>query len=113
MASAATRSGKRRRRKPSQFLEYCRIARRSRSKLPSGGLSIPSAIGSVDDLASQPLLQDNARTIAASSKHQNFIDQDLGADLGRVFNDVATALAAGDMTPEEAAQTLQDAWENK
>ena len=47
------------------------------------------------------------------SKHQNFIDQDLGADLGRVFNDVATALAAGDMTPEEGAQTLQDAWENK
>ncbi len=95
-----------------KFLEYF-ASRDVQKKIAEGGLGIPSAIGSVDDLGSQPLLQDNARTIAASSKHQNFIDQDLGADLGRVFNDVATALAAGDMTPEEAAQTLQDAWENK
>ena len=81
--------------------------------IAQSGLGIPSAIGSVEDLASSPLLQANAQTIAASSKHQNFIDQDLGADLGRVFNDVATALAAGEMTADEGAQTLQDAWQNK
>lgn len=94
------------------FLKYW-ASRDQQKPLAEQGLIIPSAIGSVDDLAAAPLLQDNARTIAASSKHQNFIDQDLGADLGRVFNDVATALAAGEMTPEEAAQTLQEAWENK
>ena len=95
-----------------QFLEYF-ASREVQQKIAKAGLGIPSAIGSVEDLASAPLLQANAETIAASSKHQNFIDQDLGADLGRVFNDVATALAAGEMTPDEAAQTLQDAWENK
>jgi len=94
------------------FLKYW-ASRDQQKPLAEQGLIIPSAIGSVEDLAAAPLLQANAHTIAASSKHQNFIDQDLGADLGRVFNDVATALAAGEMTPEEAAQTLQDAWENK
>ncbi len=94
------------------FLMYF-ASREVQQAIAKQSLGIPSAIGSVEDLAAAPLLQDNAKTIAASSKHQNFIDQDLGADLGRVFNDVATALAAGEMTPEEAAQTLQDAWENK
>ena len=44
--------------------------------------------------------------------HQNFLDQDLGPDVGRVMNDVATALVAGNMTPEDAAKQLQDAWDN-
>ena len=44
--------------------------------------------------------------------HQNFLDQDLGPDVGRVMNDVATALVAGKMTPEDAAKALQDAMDN-
>ena len=94
-----------------QFLQFW-ASREQQKAIAEAGLNIPSAIGSADDLK-DPLLKEIAMTIAASSKHQNFIDQDLGPDLGRVFNDMATALAAGDTTPEEAAKTLQDAWVNK
>lgn len=41
--------------------------------------------------------------------HQNFLDQDLGPNVGRVVNDVSVAIAAGQMSPEEAVQQIQDA----
>ena len=36
-----------------------------------------------------------AAELAKSTYHQNYFDQDLGPDVGRVLNDVTTALAAG------------------
>jgi raffinose/stachyose/melibiose transport system substrate-binding protein len=93
-----------------QFLEFF-ASREQQKPIAVAGINIPTAIGSADDLT-DPILQAAAKAIAASSKHQNFLDQDLGPDVGRVFNDVSVALAAGDMTPEEAAQALQDALDN-
>jgi raffinose/stachyose/melibiose transport system substrate-binding protein len=93
-----------------KFLEFF-ASREQQKPIAEQGINIPTAIGSADDLK-DPILQAAAKAIAASSKHQNFLDQDLGPDLGRVFNDVSVALAAGDMTPEEAAQALQDALDN-
>ena len=54
-----------------------------------------------------------ARAISNSTWHQNFLDQDLGPSVGRVVNDVSVAIAAGDMTPEEGAQQIQDAWDQR
>ena len=76
------------------------------------GLGIPSATG-VAEYITDPTLQWVVETIAAASKHQNFADRDLGPSAGGAFNDVAVALAAGEMTAEEAAATLQDAWDNR
>jgi raffinose/stachyose/melibiose transport system substrate-binding protein len=44
---------------------------------------------------------------------QNFLDQDLGPSVGRVVNDVPVAIAAGDVTPEEAARQIQEAWDQR
>jgi hypothetical protein len=42
------------------------------------------------------------------------MDQLLGPDTGRVFNDVSAKVAAGNTTPEQAAKTIEDSWiENK
>ena len=42
------------------------------------------------------------------------MDQLLGPDTGRVFNDVCAEVAAGNTTPEQAAKTIEDSWnENK
>lgn len=76
------------------------------------GLGIPAALG-VEKYITDPTLQWVVTTIAGASKHQNFADRDLGPSAGGAFNDVAVALAAGEMTAEEAAATLQDAWDNK
>ncbi len=93
-----------------QFLEFF-ASRQEQKPIAEQGINIPTAIGSADDLK-DPILQAAAKAIAASSKHQNFLDQDLGPDIGRVFNDVSVALAAGETTPEEAAASLQEALDN-
>ncbi len=67
----------------------------------------------------------NGRLPASSSSHwssrppssspprpgiQNFLDQDLGPAVGRVVNDVSVEIVSGQMSAEDAAQQIQDAW---
>lgn len=94
-----------------KFLEYF-VAVDQQKAIAEAGLGIPTSLG-IDQYISDPTLQSVAQTIAASSMHQNFADRDLGPSVGGVYNDVAVALAAGEMTPEEAAAALQDAWDNQ
>jgi raffinose/stachyose/melibiose transport system substrate-binding protein len=37
----------------------------------------------------------------------------LGANVGRVVNDVSADLAAGATTPKDAAQAVQEAWDSE
>lgn len=94
-----------------EFLKYF-LKAEQQNDAAAQGLYIPSAIGSEKHIV-DPLVVKAAETIGTSSKHQLFLDQDLGPDVGRVFNDVAVALAAGEMTPEEGAEALQDAYDNR
>ena len=54
-----------------------------------------------------------AGDIAASTYHQIFLDQDLGPSVGRVVNDISVAVAAGEMSPEDAAAAIQQAWDEQ
>jgi raffinose/stachyose/melibiose transport system substrate-binding protein len=48
--------------------------------------------------------------MAKATWHQNYLDQDLGPNVGRVVNDISTELVAGQMSAEEAVQQIQDAF---
>ena len=74
------------------------------------GFFIPVAKGAAEDMKN-PFFRQISENIAASEYHQIFYDQMLGPDVGRVVNDVSTDLAAGMITPDEAAATVQEAWE--
>ena len=74
------------------------------------GVHIPVTIGAAEALEN-PFFRLHAENIARSDYHQIFYDQDLGPSVGRVVNDVSTDLAAGLLTPEEAARQVQEAWE--
>ena len=74
------------------------------------GFFIPVAKGAAEDMTN-PFFRQISENIAASEYHQIFYDQMLGPDVGRVVNDVSTDLAAGMITPEEAASTVREAWE--
>ena len=74
------------------------------------GLFIPVAKGADDEMAN-PFFQRVSKNIAASNYHQIFYDQMLGPDVGRVVNDISADLAAGVISPQEAAETVHEAWE--
>ncbi len=74
------------------------------------GFFIPVAKGAADEMQN-PYFRQVSENIAASNYHQIFYDQMLGPDVGRVVNDVSTDLAAGVITPEEAAEAVHEAWE--
>jgi hypothetical protein len=38
------------------------------------------------------------------------MDQLLGPDTGRVFNDVSADTASGNTTPEKGVKTIEDSW---
>jgi raffinose/stachyose/melibiose transport system substrate-binding protein len=69
--------------------------------------AVPAANAAITD----PLLKLAADELARSTYHQNYFDQDLGPDVGRVVNDQTTALVAGSATPGEVAKQIQEAWD--
>jgi raffinose/stachyose/melibiose transport system substrate-binding protein len=79
-------------------------------RLAQAKFLIPVAKGAEDGVT-DPLLAQAAAQLAASTWHQNYFDQDLGPSIGRVVNDVSVEIAAGNMTGEEGARMIQEAFE--
>jgi raffinose/stachyose/melibiose transport system substrate-binding protein len=94
-----------------EFLQFLTNAENQR-ELAARNLQIPAAKGA-EQAVNDPLLKIAAASLAASTYHQNFYDQDLGPAVGRVVNDATTDLASGAATPEGAAKQIQDAWEQE
>jgi raffinose/stachyose/melibiose transport system substrate-binding protein len=70
---------------------------------------LPTAVGS-DANVKDPSLADSAAQMAKATWHQNYLDQDLGPNVGRVVNDMSVELVSGGVTPEDALQQIQDAF---
>ena len=78
-------------------------------RLAAGNYLIPTYQGAEAGLGS-PFMRNIAHNIAVSKYHQNFYDQDLGPNVGRVVNDATAELAGGTMTPKQVAKAVQDAF---
>ena len=54
------------------------------------------------------------KALASDANHSDWIclamDQLLGRETGRVFNDEALAIAAGTKSPEQATQVIEHSW---
>ena len=79
------------------------------SAVAATGVYLP-AVPAANDAIKDPLLKQAGEELAHSTYHQNYFDQDLGPDVGRVVNDQTTALVSGSATPEQVARRIQDAW---
>ena len=86
------------------------VSKETQSEDAANGAYIPVVKGA-DTSIKNPFLKQVAGNIANSKYHQIFYDQFLGADIGRVVNDVSTDLAAGIISPEEATAQVQESWE--
>ena len=74
------------------------------------GMFIPAAKGAGEELVN-PFFREIAAALGRAHYTQNFYDQMLGPNTGRVVNDVSADLAAGRITPKQVAQQIQDAWD--
>lgn len=93
------------------FLKY--FATKDVQKLAAeAGVYVPAVKGTSGFITNQ-LTAQVSDMLANATWLQNFLDQDLGPSVGRVVNDMSVAIAAGDVTPEEATQQIQDAWDQR
>ena len=99
---------------PPEALDFLKffVSAEEQKAAAEAGVYVPATKGT-DGFIKNPLVAEVARAISHSTWHQNFLDQDLGPSVGRVVNDVSVAIAAGDMTPEEGAEQIQDAWDQR
>ncbi|GHA21318.1 ABC transporter substrate-binding protein [Devosia pacifica] len=70
---------------------------------------LPTTIGAQEGVA-DPTMAMAAEQMSKATWHQNYLDQDLGPNVGRVVNDMSVELVDGQMTPQEALQQIQDAF---
>jgi raffinose/stachyose/melibiose transport system substrate-binding protein len=96
---------------PKEALDFMKLllGRNIQSKLAAEGLSIPMVKGTAEAIH-DPFY----KALALEVNHSGWIglamDQLLGRETGRVFNDEALAVAAGAKSPEQAAQTIENSW---
>jgi raffinose/stachyose/melibiose transport system substrate-binding protein len=91
------------------FLAYFSGADAER-RMAQEGMLIPVAVGAEDGVT-DTFMSMAAEQLSNSTWHQNYFDQDLGPNIGRVVNDVAVEIVSGQMTGEEGAQMIQEAFD--
>ena len=85
------------------------LGKETQDKLAAAGLSIPMVKGTSDSIKT-PYIRALAEEAENSGWIQIAMDQLLGPDTGRLFNDQAAAIAAGTTTPEAAVKAIEASW---
>lgn len=81
-------------------------------EIAASGAYIPSLTGTSSAITN-PVERQVATSLEQASTVQIFFDQALGPSVGRVVNDASVAVAAAQMTPQAAGQSVQQAWEDE
>jgi raffinose/stachyose/melibiose transport system substrate-binding protein len=85
------------------------LGKEVQSRLAKEGLFIPMVKGTADAIQNQ-FFKQIAQEVEKSQWIAIAMDQLLGPDTGRVFNDVSADVAAGNTTAEQAAKIVEDSW---
>jgi len=79
------------------------------TKLAERNNILPTTLGAEAGVK-DPSMADSAAQMAKATWHQNYLDQDLGPNVGRVVNDMSVELASGQISAQDALQQIQDAF---
>ena len=90
-----------------KFVEFFN-SKENQTKMAPNSSYIPVTKGAADALPNQ-FHAAIAAMASASTWHQLFFDQTLGADVGGQFNDLALELASNEISGAEAAEILEEA----
>jgi raffinose/stachyose/melibiose transport system substrate-binding protein len=96
---------------PKETVDFFKVwlGKEIQTKLAAAGLFIPMVKGTAD-VIQDPFLHAIAKETEKTDWIAIAMDQLLGPDTGRVFNDEAAAVAAGGTTPDQAVKAIQDSW---
>jgi raffinose/stachyose/melibiose transport system substrate-binding protein len=86
-----------------------RLGKDIQTKLAAEGLSIPMVKGTAEAIQN-PFYKALALEVNNADWISVAMDQLLGRDTGRVFNDEALAVAAGAKSPQQATQSIEKSW---
>ena len=97
---------------PKETVDFMRVwlGKDIQDKIAASGQFIPVVKGTADFIQEQ-FYKAIAQEVAKTEWIQIAMDQLLGPDTGRVFNDACADIADGKMTAEKAAKTIQTSWE--
>jgi raffinose/stachyose/melibiose transport system substrate-binding protein len=97
---------------PKETVDFMKVwlGKDIQTKMAAEGLDIPAVKGTAEAIQ-DPFLKAIAEEINKSQWIEIAMDQLLGPDTGRVFNDVSADLAAGNITPEKAAKAIEASWQ--
>ena len=97
---------------PKETVDFMKVwlGKDIQSKLAEQGLLIPTVKGTAE-LIKDPFLKEIAAEIEKSQWLAIAIDQQLGPDTGRVFNDASADIAAGKITAEQATSAVEKSWQ--
>jgi raffinose/stachyose/melibiose transport system substrate-binding protein len=97
---------------PQETVDFLKVwlGKDVQDKIAEEGLFIPMVKGTAE-MIKEPFYKQIAQETATSQWIAIAIDQLLGPDTGRVFNDACADIAAGNITPEQAAKTVEQSWE--
>ena len=96
---------------PKETLDFMKVwlGKETQTKLAAEGLSIPMVKGTAEAIQN-PFY----KALAVEVNHSGWIcvamDQLLGRETGRIFNDEAAAVAAGGHSPDQATQEIENSW---
>jgi raffinose/stachyose/melibiose transport system substrate-binding protein len=96
---------------PKEVIDFMKVwlGKDVQTKLAAEGLSIPMVIGTADAIQN-PFYKALALEVNKTGWIGLAMDQLLGRETGRVFNDEAVAVAAGAESPEQATQSIENSW---
>jgi raffinose/stachyose/melibiose transport system substrate-binding protein len=97
---------------PKETVDFMRVwlGKETQIKIAEAGVFIPAVEGTAQAIK-DPFLKAIAEEIGKSQWIGIAIDQLLGPDTGRVFNDVSADIAAGNMTPEAGVEAIEESWQ--
>jgi raffinose/stachyose/melibiose transport system substrate-binding protein len=97
---------------PKEAVDFMKVwlGKEVQNKLAEEGLFIPMVKGTAD-VIKDPFQKAIAQEVESSQWIAIAIDQLLGPDTGRVFNDASADVAAGNMTAEQAANQVEKSWQ--
>jgi len=97
---------------PKETVDWMKVwlSNETQDKIAEEGLFIPVVKGT-DESIKEPFYKAIAQEVGNTQWIQIAMDQLLGPDTGRVFNDACTDIAAGKLTADKAAKAIEDSWE--